>query len=956
MNAVKGLKNKTYFIYTLLFLIIVFFAYFWFILFGKTFIYNVDAYLQHYSFLVKLRRFVYDIFSGNGVSFWSWDTGHGADTLGNFAIVFCDPFAYIAAAFKPEFIDIGYSVSIIFRLYAAGLSMIAFLCYRNKSLLQCITGGIAYAFSSWAMCSAAIHAFFLNPLVFFPLIILGIDKIDKEKKPFVFVAAVFLSLITSFYFSYMSAILAIVYIVIKYFCENENKKSVFDFLKRFFKFAFYAILAVAIAAPVFIPVFYTLINANKSTGVEINAFFGLRELLRYLPGFISNDDINGNYSFATFTMICLSMVPALIIDFKKKVNRLPSIMALICVVMVAFPIFGSIFNAMSYSVGRWCYMLAFFFVWASVSALDLEKFKNAEYQKSYKKIFAVMVIVIAASVVAAKMIFNVFPNENLYICLINLSFLIIFGGVVCGVDKFRKVSKSSVIITLVTANLGLMYFVQYSPNLSNSLSKYLNVGKSYKQYISSAQRAGTEIKDGDFYRIDQVENSTSTGEVGFTHTPANESIFYGTRSIYSYISTIDNSIFEYNKALCNSAGYYRRVCTTSNDNRSRINFLQGIKYFIGDNHDKNLEYSQYSGYGFNYYKTIDGIDVLKNKYKASLGYVFSSVINESDFMKYDYLDREQVMMQACVVSDDNKTSVSKINEDNIALNTQNIGYEIKSEDGLRISRGKIKVASKNAQLTISTDKVNNSELYVVLKNFKRSPMPYKEFKEYSLGNQTDEETSKIKEYTFDAQNISYSPYGNFTAFISKPGFVTKRIINADGDNQGIAGIKDFIANLGYYKSTEGNITINFKNVGDYTYDSIEVVAVSQDNFNSQANKLGKNRLAVSTLHDNYIKGTVNAENDGLLYLSVPYTKGWKVFIDGKEQQTYTADIAFTGVDITKGKHTVELKYRPVGFKAGSIMSLTGIVVFAVILIYKKVKKKNGNAEKGGTLSFRSIRQ
>ena len=233
MNTFKRLKKNTYFMYTFLFIVIAFFAFFWFVFYGKTFVYSVDAYLQHYSFLVKLRRFISNVFTGNGISLWSWDTSYGSDTLGNFAFVFCDPFAYIAAAFKPKFIDIGYTVSVILRLYTAGITMIAFLRYREKNHIQCIIGSIAYALSSWAV-GSIVHAFFLNPLVLFPIIILGVDKIDKEKKPFVFVLAVFLSLITSFYFSYMSALLTITYIIIKYFFENENK-SIADFFKRFLK-------------------------------------------------------------------------------------------------------------------------------------------------------------------------------------------------------------------------------------------------------------------------------------------------------------------------------------------------------------------------------------------------------------------------------------------------------------------------------------------------------------------------------------------------------------------------------------------------------------------------------------------------------------------------------------------------------------------------------------------------
>lgn len=901
--------------------------------------YNVDAYLQHYSFLVKLRRFVSDIFSGNGVSLWSWDTGYGSDTIGNFAIVFCDPFAYIAAAFKPKYIDIGYTISVILRLYAAGITMMAFLRYRKKNSFQTLVGGLAYAFSSWAVNTGLRHAFFLNPLVFFPLIILGIDKIDREKKPFIFVVSIVLLLITSFYFSYMSALLAIAYIVVKYFLENENKKSFKDFVQRFLRFVFYVIIAVFIAAPIFIPVFYTLINANKSSGVDINVFLRLKEVFRYIPSYISNSDVNGNYSYTGISMLCLAMVPVMIIDFKKKINRLPTVMALVCAIMAAFPFFGSIFNAMSYSVGRWCYMFAFFFVWSSVSALDFEKFKDLSYRKSYITIFSVMIAVFAVSLILAKIIFNVFPNENLYIGLLNITFLFVFAGVLFNDIEHRRISKTVTIILLMIVNLGLIHYSEYAPNLSDKLSKFLDAGQSYKQYSNSAQRVGTKIKDNDFYRIDQVENSAPSRYVIFTHTPSNENMFFGTRSIYSYISTIDNKIFDYNKALCNSAGYYRRVCISSYDNRSRINFLNGVKYFIGDDKDKDLKVSQYSGYGYKKYRDIDGVEVLKNRYNASLGYVFNSQISENDFMKYDYLDREQIMMQACVVSDDIETDIPKINENDIALDSKKVDYEIISEKGLAVSDGKIKVSSEDSQLKIRTDEIENSEVYIVFKNLKKKPLSYQRYKDdfFKVNKR-----SKIEKAKFDAANVSYHSYGDFDIYISKSE-ITKRLVNAEGENQGFTDVKDFIANLGYYKSTDGYINIDFNSIGDYTYDSIEVIAVSQDNFKEQAQKLEKNRLKVTTLHDNYVKGTVNAEDDGLLYLNIPYNHGWKAYIDGEDQETYVADIAFTGLDITKGQHTVELKYRPVGFTAGLCMSGIGIAVLAAILVYKKIQQSKKEA-------------
>ena len=275
------------------------------------------------------------------------------------------------------------------------------------------------------------------------------------------------------------------------------------------------------------------------------------------------------------------------------------------------------------------------------------------------------------------------------------------------------------------------------------------------------------------------------------------------------------------------------------------------------------------------------------------------------------------------------------------LDSKKIDYEIESESGLVFEKNKIKVTSDKSRLKIRTDEIENSEIYVVFKNLKKNPYSYEEYKSNALKDKID---SKLQSLMFDIKHISYMPYGDFKVHVKKHGII-KKLCNADGDNQGLDDVKDYIANLGYYESTDGTITIGFETKGNYTYDTLEVIAVSQKNFDAQVEKLENNRLKVSTLHDNYIKGTVNAENDGMLYLSIPYTKGWKVYIDGKEKETYVTDIAFTGVDIEKGKHTVELKYRPVGFKAELIASGAGIVIFAMILVYQGLKRRKDSFEK-----------
>ena len=70
-------------------------------------------------------------------------------------------------------------------------------------------------FCLWAIYNANRHPFFMNPMVYFPLIILGIEKVIKKEKPFLLIGMIFISAISNFYFFYIIAILTALYSIVR---------------------------------------------------------------------------------------------------------------------------------------------------------------------------------------------------------------------------------------------------------------------------------------------------------------------------------------------------------------------------------------------------------------------------------------------------------------------------------------------------------------------------------------------------------------------------------------------------------------------------------------------------------------------------------------------------------------------------------------------------------------------
>lgn len=79
-----------------------------------------------------------------------------------------------------------------------------------------LLGSYIYCFGNFALYTGIMHPFFLNPMIYLPLLLLGIEKIFERKSPAVFVLSVFLSAVSNFYFFYMLSIFMFIYAVFRY--------------------------------------------------------------------------------------------------------------------------------------------------------------------------------------------------------------------------------------------------------------------------------------------------------------------------------------------------------------------------------------------------------------------------------------------------------------------------------------------------------------------------------------------------------------------------------------------------------------------------------------------------------------------------------------------------------------------------------------------------------------------
>ena len=157
------------------------------------------------------------------------------------------------------------------------------------------------------------------------------------------------------------------------------------------------------------------------------------------------------------------------------------------------------------------------------------------------------------------------------------------------------------------------------------------------------------------------------------------------------------------------------------------------------------------------------------------------------------------------------------------------------------------------------------------------------------------------------------------------------ITSLDSENIGIVKIKN-----DYKNST---ITLRMDNAIEKAKDKANLYYIDMDNFKAAINKLKQNQLKNINVNGNKVSGDISLKKDGTLFLSIPYDKGFNVFVDGKKVNYKKIAGDFIGIDLKKGNHKITLKYYSYGFSLGVVISSISILIL-ILYIYKKKTYKN----------------
>ena len=151
--------------------------------------------------------------------------------------------------------------------------------------------------------------------------------------------------------------------------------------------------------------------------------------------------------------------------------------------------------------------------------------------------------------------------------------------------------------------------------------------------------------------------------------------------------------------------------------------------------------------------------------------------------------------------------------------------------------------------------------------------------------------------------------------------------------------RPYIACIGYFnKGDKISIYSNLKAGANGTA-QVYVNMLNSSVLEEAYQKLSQSVMTTTARTDSSMSGTITAKQDGLFYTSIPYEKGWKAVVDGKEVTITPVGNSLLAFPLKAGEHTIELTYIPNGFMPGLLIALVCAALFAGMCVLTYVLKK-----------------
>ena len=790
--------------------------------FGELSFLRTDLYHQYAPFTAEFLR---KLKAGESLA-WTWDIGLGSNFVSLYAYYLASPTNWLVLLCPAKYVIEFITFWVVVKIGLSGLTFSYYLSKRYQTRnFGLVFFGTLYALSAY-MAAYSWNIMWLDCILLAPLVMLGLERLVKEDKCFLYCITLALCIFSNYYISIMICIFLVLYFIVLVFDRPITAKA---FLRKAFNFGLYSLLAGCMSGIILIPTIMYLGNtasAGSSFPETLEVYFSMIEMLaRHMVNLEVETGLdhwpNIYCGVSVFFLVPLYVMNKKI-PYREKITRI----ALLFFLLISFStnMLNFIWHGFHYPNSLPCRQ-SFLYI-AVVLCLCFEAWLRIS-ANTRGQIVGSFWGGLGFILLCQQLITDETFEFHHYLVT-----AIFMGAYALLLYLYRRkkaapVTLAIIVLTLITAESAMNTGIT-SVSTTNRTSYWQNT----ESYANLTEQAKAE--NDTFFRIEKFDSLRKTKNDGTWADFSTASVFSSTAN-----SNVTKLYKEWGMEGSTNA-YCLRGATPL------TSALLSVKYMYST--DSTLQNSLYTLVG-----TDGKVSMYECTYWLPLGFMLPGDIETL----WDYTSGNDITMQNNFVRE--VTDVSDI-------------FELKTNAS----------SVETADFDITTSgyyyvAVNNSSVSTITASYKTAE------------NSTREAPS---DKSFTNTNRAY------------------------------------ILDIGWMEAG----------------DTLTLTAKESSNMNVSVYRLNEEKLSEAMailaaepfIVDEYTSSTVSGHittSGGLMYTSIPYEKGWTVYVDGEEVNAYTFADTMLAIPLSAGEHTIELEYSPDGLKEGLLITLVSVSCFLLLAVF-----------------------
>ncbi len=602
----------------------------------------------------------------SGNFFWDWYTDLGTNFIGSYTFyTLGSPFFWLTVPFPTAISQFLMGPLMILKFACASLFSFTYIRRFTKTPDYALIGGLLYAFSGFSSYNVFFNHFH-EAIVFFPLLLIGLEELVVNKRKGVFALVVAANALINYFFFIGSAIFVIIY----FFVRTIDEKFEVD-LKTFFTIVFEAVLGVAIAGILFIPSIAMVLenprSTNMLTGWDLVFYSSYQRYGLIFQSLFFPPDIAARQNFFPQTGARWSSVAAYlplfsmagVLTFLKNAKKhWLKVLLPLCFLFMLIPGFNSMFSLFNDNYyTRWLYMPVLLCCLATVLALER---KDYDLKYGLKWCTFAVVLISLVTILPSKEEKEIVLDDGtkskstveVIGQLVNeapavyISIAVAIGMIIACYILIKKRKKNpfnkqfistATSFTLIACVISSGYTIIYGRAIG-----------PYNDEYSSALYADLEFEDEEFFRVEAIGDTN------------NANMFWDLYGFRSFHSLVPKGTFD----MYDLVGFDRSVNSDSDTiDYMELRSLSSLKYVVVS--DLKLKYADNKKVidnlkGFEKVDYQNGYTIFENKNFVPMGFSYDYYLDIDTFTKKTNTQKDNLLLKGAYIPLDLQEKYSDI--------------------------------------------------------------------------------------------------------------------------------------------------------------------------------------------------------------------------------------------------------------------------------------------------------